>query len=297
MMWVFLFILLLIVVVVLAYKLYTVYASLNVIRKDLAWILEDDTNRQLRLPYEDKTMRRLTEELNLELRKLRRERIKYERGNVELKNAVSSISHDLRTPLTAIIGYTELLQEKERTPEETRYLDIIRKRCESLRRLTEELFSYAIVSTITVEEEQNEQENQNVDIRSVLELCVAGFYQDLKKRKIEPLITLPDVPVMKVLNEEYLLRVFSNLISNAVKYSDGDLMIDMTTEGKVRFENHASQLDKLQVERLFDRFYTVQASRESTGLGLTVAKLLTEKMGGEIHAEFEDGILRIEVTI
>ena len=202
MMWVFLFILLLIVVVVLAYKLYTVYASLNVIRKDLAWILEDDTNRQLRLPYEDKTMRRLTEELNLELRKLRRERIKYERGNVELKNAVSSISHDLRTPLTAIIGYTELLQEKERTPEETRYLDIIRKRCESLRRLTEELFSYAIVSTITGEEEQNEQETQNVDIRSVLELCVAGFYQDLKKRKIEPLITLPDVPVMKVLNEK-----------------------------------------------------------------------------------------------
>ena len=210
---------------------------------------------------------------------------------------VSSISHDLRTPLTAIIGYTELLQEKERTPEETRYLDIIRKRCESLRRLTEELFSYAIVSTITGEEEQNEQETQNVDIRSVLELCVAGFYQDLKKRKIEPLITLPDVPVMKVLNEEYLMRVFSNLINNAVKYSDGDLKIEMTTEGKVRFENHASQLDKLQVERLFDRFYTVQASRESTGLGLTVAKLLTEKMGGEIHAEFEDGILRIEVTI
>ena len=297
MMWVFLFILLLIVVVVLAYKLYTVYASLNVIRKDLAWILEDDTNRQLRLPYEDKTMRRLTEELNLELWKLRRERIKYERGNVELKNAVSSISHDLRTPLTAIIGYTELLQEKERTPEEMRYLDIIRKRCESLRRLTEELFSYAIVSSITGEERQDEQEVQNVDIRSVLELCVAGFYQDLKKRKIEPLITLPDVPVMKVLNEEYLLRVFSNLISNAVKYSDGDLMIEMTTEGKVRFENHASKLDKLQVERLFDRFYTVQASRESTGLGLTVAKLLTEKMGGEIHAEFEEGILRIELTI
>ena len=297
MMWVFLFILLLIVVVVLAYKLYSVYASLNVIWKDLAWILEDDTNRQLRLPYEDKTMRRLTEKLNLELRKLRRERIKYERGNVELKNAVSSISHDLRTPLTAIIGYTELLQEKERTPEETRYLDIIRKRCESLRRLTEELFSYAIVSSITGEERQDEQEVQNVDIRSVLELCVAGFYQDLKKRKIEPLITLPDVPVMKVLNEEYLLRVFSNLISNAVKYSDGDLKIEMTMEGKVRFENHASQLDKLKVERLFDRFYTVQASRESTGLGLTVAKLLTEKMGGEIHAEFEDGILRIEVTI
>lgn len=93
-----------------------------------------------------------------------------------------------------------------------------------------------------------------------------------------------------------LRRVFGNILNNAVKYSDGDLQVTLTADGAVTFSNHASGLDQVQTERLFDRFYTVETARGSTGLGLSIAKLLTEEMGGVITATYEDGQLRIRVA-
>lgn len=93
-----------------------------------------------------------------------------------------------------------------------------------------------------------------------------------------------------------LSRIFGNIINNAVKYSDGDLIITLSEDGEITFANHASQLDGIKVGRLFDRFYTVEtASAESTGLGLSIAKALIEQMGGKIAAEYEDGIIRVKV--
>ncbi len=86
---------------------------------------------------------------------------------------------------------------------------------------------------------------------------------------------------------------FDNILSNAVKYSDGDLTIHLRPDGSVTFSNRASSLSRVQAERLFDRFYTVETARSSTGLGLSIAKLLTEKMGGTITAEYESGHLQI----
>ena len=93
-----------------------------------------------------------------------------------------------------------------------------------------------------------------------------------------------------------LSRIFGNIINNAVKYSDGDLIITLSEDGEITFANHAAQLDGIKVGRLFDRFYTVEtASAESTGLGLSIAKALIEQMGGKIAAEYEDGIIRVKV--
>mgnify|MGYP000817906263 CR=1 FL=1 len=89
-------------------------------------------------------------------------------------------------------------------------------------------------------------------------------------------------------------RLFGNLISNALKYSDGDLEITLKDTGEIIFSNHASRLDEIQVGRLFDRFYTVEtASSRSNGLGLSIARVLTEQMGGTISAGYEDGVLQI----
>ena len=90
-----------------------------------------------------------------------------------------------------------------------------------------------------------------------------------------------------------LRRIFDNILSNAVKYSDGDLTIRLWPDGTVSFSNSTPSLSRVQAEHLFDRFYTVETARNSTGLGLSIAKLLTEKMGGTITAEYENGRLQI----
>ena len=98
-----------------------------------------------------------------------------------------------------------------------------------------------------------------------------------------------------MLDRSALSRVFSNLISNVIKYSDGDLKIVLSENGEIAFSNMASGLDEIQVGRLFDRFYTVEAARKSTGLGLAISKTLVEEMNGTISAEYENGRLSVHI--
>ena len=95
------------------------------------------------------------------------------------------------------------------------------------------------------------------------------------------------------MNAAALRRIFDNILSNAVKYSDVDLAVSLLPDGAVTFSNSAPSLSRIQAERLFDRFYTAETARNSTGLGLSIAKLLTEKMSGTIAAEYENGHLQI----
>ena len=98
-----------------------------------------------------------------------------------------------------------------------------------------------------------------------------------------------------MLDRSALSRVFSNLISNVLKYSDGDLKITLSGKGEIIFSNMASGLDEIQVGRLFDRFYTVEAARKSTGLGLAISKTLIEQMDGTISAKYENSRLSIYI--
>ena len=130
----------------------------------------------------------------------------------------------------------------------------------------------------------------------VLEECVASFYTALRERNIVPAIRIPEAKVIRTLDRSALVRVFSNLLNNAVKYSDGDLDITLLENGTIIFSNTASGLNEVQVGRLFDRFYTVEAARKSTGLGLAIARTLVEQMNGTISARYENGRLNIMIT-
>ena len=99
--------------------------------------------------------------------------------------------------------------------------------------------------------------------------------------------------MVRRLDAPALSRVFSNLLQNAVKYSEGDLEIILCGTGEITFSNTASGLDEIQVGRLFDRFFTVESARKSTGLGLAIARSLVERMGGSIWAEYKDNKLSI----
>lgn len=281
-----------VIIVLLLLKIYALHKAAKEIESAFADRLTTDTNTLIDISSADRTMRRLADSINIQLRRLRKERHRFVQGDLELKNAVTNISHDLRTPLTAICGYLDLLEEEKMTEKAERYISIIRNRAELLSQLTEELFRYSIIVS-----SENSQKSEPVNVGSVLEESVASFYTALKERKIVPNIQLTEEKVIRTLDRSALSRVFSNLLNNVIKYSDGDLNITLSKTGTIIFTNTASGLNEVQAGRLFDRFYTVEAARKSTGLGLTIARTLMEQMHGAISAEYKNDKLSITIVL
>ena len=265
-------------------------ASLREVSRELAEKLRTDTNTLISLSSGDRAVRALAAQMNIQLQALRRERLRLQKGDAELKNAITNVSHALRTPLTAICGYLELLEKEEHSEKARRYLAVIRERSQAMRDLTEELFRYSMAAAAA-----EEMTRQPVSVKDVLEQSLAGFYGSLTEKGISPEIRLPNGPVVRNLDPAALRRIFDNLLNNALKYSDGDLRVSLTEAGEAVFSNAAGKLDCVQTQRLFDRFYTVETASGSTGLGLSIAHMLVEKMGGEIGAEYVSGRLRIFV--
>lgn len=281
-------ILFLIIFVLLA-KIYFLRKSAQEIAEAFRDRLAADTNTLIDISSRDPYMCRLAASINVQLRQLRSQRHKYLNGDRELKEAVTNISHDLRTPLTAICGYMDLLEKEEKSEAVTRYLSLIANRTEAMKQLTEEFFRYSVILSAA------EMQLEAVSINGALEESIAAFYGALTLRGIVPEIRITETPVLRRLNRGSLSRVFGNILNNALKYSDGDLEIQLRQDGEIIFSNTASKLDDVQVGRLFDRFFTVKAARNSNGLGLAISKTLVEQMGGVITARFQDSRLSIHI--
>ncbi len=282
-------------VLYLAVSLWLIRKSAEEILNTLEDSLSSDTNVLISISSRDHSMRKLADRLNKELKKLNYERRRYQMGDWELKDTITGISHDLRTPLTAVCGYLDLLDKEDLSGDAARYLKIIRSRTMTLRQLTEELFRYTVSACPT--SGGSGSSGDPVILNRVLEDSISTFYAALISRKITPEICICEEKVSRILNRSALSRIFGNIISNALKYSDGDLRITLEGNGTVTFSNHASRLDEVKVGRLFDRFYTVEtASQESTGLGLSIARALTGQMHGTITAEYENGVLTVRVV-
>lgn len=275
-------------IIALVIKICILQKAAKEIEKAFADRLITDTNTLIDISTGDKCMRGLANDINVQLRKLRAERHRFWQGDAELKNAVTNISHDLRTPLTAICGYLDLLEQEDKSETVERYLEIIRNRTEILAQLTEELFRYSVIVS-----GEKETVKEPVAIGSILEESIAAFYNAFNERGIVPNIQMPSNKVIRTLDRSALARVFSNLLNNAMKYSDGDLDITLSETGEITFTNTASGLNEVQVGKLFDRFYTVEAARKSTGLGLAIARTLIEQMNGTISAKYENHRLSI----
>lgn len=252
--------------------------------------LQTDTNTQIDISSRDKDMCRLASAINTQLRILRQEHLRYHQGDTELKNAVTNISHDLRTPLTAICGYLDMMEKTEISEQQARYLGIIKERTELMKQLTEELFRYSVIVS-----DNEKTETETLLINQVLEDSIMGYYAVLTEKGIHPDVNITDKQITAELNKEYLSRIFSNLLNNAVKYSDGDLDIILSDTGEITFSNTAKGLSAVDAEQLFDRFYTVEAAHHSTGLGLSIARTLVRRMGGTITAEYADSRLKIKI--
>lgn len=194
-----------------------------------------------------------------------------------MRSLAADINTQLRTPLTAVCGYLDLLRQTDDPADAMRYIRIMEERIDALKQLTEELFGYSTAFSKVSES------REEISLNAALEESVSAYYAALKKRRITPDITMPETKVIRWLNK------------NALKYSDGDLKITLSKSGEITFANHAAALDELQVMKLFERYYTVENAANATGLGLSIAKELTVQMGGTIAASYEDQILRIVI--
>lgn len=275
---------------VLGMRLASLRRCLREITEQLDEKLRLDTNTPILASGGGRAARALASRLNAQLRALRQERLRLRSGDAGLKAAVTNLSHDLRTPLTAVCGYLDLLERQPHSDESRRYLAVIRERTGAMRALTEELLQYSVVRAAS-----DEPAREPVCLNDALEESLAGFYGVLTARGIGPDVRLPAEKIVRRLDGAALRRVLDNILGNAARYSDGDLSVELTEEGEIRFSNAAEKLGRVRAERLFDRFFTVESASGSMGLGLSIARELTERMGGLIAAEYRDGRLCVRV--
>ena len=284
------------------------HRAMEELGEEFAGRIKEPSNALLGVSCRDKSLRRLAVSLNGQLEQLSGLRHRYEQGDRRLRIVVTNLSHDIRTPLTAICGYLELLKRQrwingeegvqisaEEARQTARYIARIEERAEAMKRLTEELFSYFAFADRAEAAGQTAKETEELSLNAVLEESLAGFYGAFTGKGLTPEVWLPETPVRRRLNRAALSRIFDNILANALKYSDRQLRVWLTPEGEIYFSNPAQELDSVLAGRLFDRFFTVEAGREATGLGLSIARLLAEQMGGSMDAKYREGWLTIVV--
>lgn len=288
--WFYLFLIVLFVAIFFVLKVLIMKQEIKNIGSCLTNIINTDTNNLITINTNDKKLKELANLLNDSLKNLRKLELEYKNGNKELKTSITNISHDLRTPLTAIRGYLDLMDNNNLSEKQIKYLDIINSKVKDLTLLTEQLFDFS--KTLDI---QAEMKQENLIINDILEDSVASFYSLFASHNIIPNIDICKDKVIRLLNENMLKRIFENIISNAIKYSKQDFNIKLYNNGIIEFSNQADDLDQVSLEQLFDRYYTVKSAKKSNGIGLSIAKQLVDLSGGTLEAKYKNNMLTIIV--
>lgn len=281
---------LIIIFVFMIIKLYFIKKSLKEIQNQINEILLTDTNNLLTISSSDKEIINLANCLNIELKKLRKEKLQYENGNQELKTVMTNISHDMRTPLTAISGYLELIKENNEENIQKEYIEIIERKTNELIFLTDQLFDFSKTMDMKVNIKK-----EKCCINEIIEESLANYYSVFKKNNIIPKIEICNKKIYKYLYKNTIIRVLENILSNVSKYSNGDFKVVLAENGRITFSNKATSLDATTVQKIFNRYFTVENAKKSTGLGLAIAKQLIELNDGMISAKYIKNHLIIDI--
>lgn len=269
--------------------------NLKALTKEFEILLREEGNGELHLGSPSSDMEKFVEVVNHYLEKTKENQLAVEKKKQQLKDEIANISHDLRTPLTSMKGYLRLLEETQEEKEREEYLGVIQRKTEQLQELVEQLYEYT-----SVKDRVQSVKLEQVELYSFFCNQVLSYYQNFEEKGIE--VQLSEEKVYQVMADVNALnRVFGNLIGNALKYGEDFWQIKFEdTEECVRmiFKDPAGKLTEEDVEHLFDRFYMQEESRTlgGSGLGLTIAKMFMENMGGDMKAELEEACLKIILT-
>ena len=245
---IFLIISLVLIIIFLIYYIISINISIKEIEDNIDIILNNDTNKLITISTNNKRLNRLTANLNTSLRKIRKLEITYKNGNKELQESITNISHDLRTPLTAIKGYIDLIKKEKSKKKIVEYLKIIENKSEDLVILTEQLYDYSKSLDL-----KDNLKKEKVCINDILEDTILSYYALIKKKNLTPEINITTKRIYRKIDKNMAIRILENIISNTIKYTDEDIKIALLDNGKIIIKNKSHALDNTTVNKMFDR--------------------------------------------
>lgn len=254
------------------------------IADELQRILDEDTDEKVMSFTEDQEMKHLLEQINRTLEDRQNANAGYRRSELNTKRMLSNISHDLKTPLTVIIGYLEMLLMQE-----TLEKDMVKKVSHKANELKEQIDQFFTLAKL--EAGDTVLTMSKINLNEFCRETIVDFYNILTEKEFEVNINIPEPPVFVYADREALGRILNNLISNAVRYGDAGHYLGLTLKKKDNFVfveviDHGKGIAHSEIPRVFDRLYTLEDSRnreiQGNGLGLTIAKSLAEKINGTL---------------
>lgn len=245
----------------------------------------------------DKDVENLIQSINLIFDSKQKIVAEKKENEEKLRASITNMSHDLRTPLTSIIGYLQMIKsEKQSEGDKKEYIEIVERRTKSLQQLINSFYDLS-----RIEGNEYKFNYKKVNLSNVLCENIAVFYNDFINNNIEPIIEVEE-NIKEIISDDLAIsRIFSNLIGNMIKHGGNFVKITLKQEDNLivtEFINKTTEITEENIDKLFDRFYTVDNSRtdKNTGLGLYITKVLVENLGYCINARIEDKNLVIRIV-
>ena len=264
--------------------------------RQLAFLMKHDSNMLIHREFGLGGIGMLSDRLNdlLELR--RKEKQYYQEKETLIADTYTNLSHDIRTPLTSLDGYFQLMEACENVEEQRRYLNIIHERIHSLNEMLEELFMFT-----KLKNESYHLELTSCCINRILKETVFSYYDDWVRREIQPDIQITEEQLYIDGNKQGLSRIIQNVIKNGLDHGEKKIRIVLKREQNravLRISNQVIASEQIDIEHVFDRFYKADAARSktSTGLGLSIAREFVRRMNGEIGAKIEENEFIVEMS-
>lgn len=262
----------------------------------LQTLLNSFTHAELTLDFPSSDITDLVNALNELLRVYHKQVYSLQKKDEAIKETITNLAHDLRTPVTAIQGYTQmLLQSPELSEEDLDAAVIINERLNVLNQLLNQLFEFA-----RIEADEMDFSYTTFDLNAVLRSVAVSFFKSFEERKIIPVLSIAEISFPFYGDEKAVTRIFENIISNALSHGKSDYHFSSYDDNEnyhFSFQNFTDSINESDIDKIFNRFYTtdLSRSRKTTGLGLTIAKNLTVKMGGSISASLNNNVFEIVV--
>lgn len=286
-----------VIIIILVILLWHYQRQVKSICRQLAFLREHESNMMIFGETQNGGFGELMDEINGILKENKQHRKLYMEKEKKIAEIYTNLSHDIRTPLTSLDGYFQLLRDCDNEEDKQRYIRIIEERIDSLNDMLEELFTFT-----KLKNDAYQLELSDCNINRILKEIVFSYYEDWVAQGITPVLDITEKPLYIKANGKALRRVIQNIVKNVLEHGQAAIKISlMEKEGKavLRISNQVSDPEKIDIMKVFERFYKADEARgkTSTGLGLSIAYGFVKKMNGDIRAELVGNIFSIVVEL